>query len=96
MINIGLYYKVKEGREKDFEKMFQRIREGLTRQEGFNSAKLYKSVEEQNEYMIYSEWKDLDSFAKFVRSEAFKQATAEGREIIEGTPKHRVFQELFQ
>lgn len=94
MINIGLYYKVKEGHEKDFEERFnsavKAIKEaGL----GCTDARLYKEVSDPREYMLYTEWKDTNGFREFMKSDAYKQTVEAGREIIEGKPRHRIFEE---
>jgi heme-degrading monooxygenase HmoA len=60
---------------------------------GMIDAKLYREVG-SNVYLIYSEWESMDAFADFTRSDDFKRVTALGREIIEGTPRHRVYTEI--
>ena len=95
MMNIGLYYNVKKGKEEEFEKLFKGVIEKLkTPRFGVINARLYKDVENNNEYLIYSEWKDLDSFKAFMQSEEFHETTKLGRDLIDGTPKHRLFSEL--
>jgi heme-degrading monooxygenase HmoA len=95
MINVGLYYRVKEGHEKEFEEIFKKVVETLKLANvGFIDGKLYKNVDNPREYMIYSEWKDLDSFRKFMLSREFNNTTDYGKQIIEGRPHHRIFQEI--
>ncbi|BCU67025.1 antibiotic biosynthesis monooxygenase [Sulfolobales archaeon HS-7] len=95
MINVGFYYRVKKGKTDEFEKIFtqvtKKLMEGNT---GIIGARLYKSVEEPNEYLIYTEWNSVDDFKKFMMSEDFRQTTAIGKEIIEGRPTHKVFKEF--
>ena len=43
--------------------------------------------------MVYTEWKDRDSFKNFIEMKAFKDTTAYGKTILEGTPRNRVFGE---
>ncbi|MEM3841497.1 MAG: antibiotic biosynthesis monooxygenase [Candidatus Micrarchaeaceae archaeon] len=94
MINVGLYYRVKLGHEKEFEAIFSRVVEGLKKStSGMRNAKLYKSIGEDNEYMIYTEWDSVESFRKFISSNEFRSTTREGSSIIEGIPKHRIFRE---
>ncbi|MCL5680033.1 MAG: antibiotic biosynthesis monooxygenase [Candidatus Marsarchaeota archaeon] len=93
MINVGLYYKIKEGHESEFESKFRDVVEYLSKGSGFRLAKLYKEVSNPREYMIYSEWDSIESFTNFVRSEAFHGVTASARDIVEGQPRHRVFYE---
>jgi len=95
MINVGFYYKVKKGHEQEFESKFKEVLNYLkSNAEGFIDAKLYKSVEDPSEYLIYSVWKDLESFRKFITSEAYKSTVTYGRTIMEGRPIHKVFEEI--
>ncbi|AFZ69873.1 putative enzyme involved in biosynthesis of extracellular polysaccharides [Caldisphaera lagunensis DSM 15908] len=94
-VNVGLYYKVKEDHEKEFESIFFEMVKKLKEMRiGFIDAKLYKRVDEPREYLIYSEWESLDSFRKFVSSNEFRDTTGYGASILEGRPFHRIFQEL--
>ncbi|EFD92233.1 MAG: Antibiotic biosynthesis monooxygenase [Candidatus Parvarchaeum acidophilus ARMAN-5] len=94
MINIGLYYKVKEGHESEFEERFNAAVSAI-KEAGFGctDARLYKEVSNPSEYMLYTEWEDTDGFRKFMQSDAYKQTVEAGKEIIEGHPKHRIFTE---
>ena len=93
MINVGLYYKVKPGHEKEFEDTFRGVVEMLTKANvGITSAKLYREIG-SSEYMIYTEWKSLESFRGFIQSRGFKETTIHGQSIIDGTPRHRIFNE---
>ena len=95
MINVGLYYRVKKGHEEEFERIFKQVLEFLKKNvDGFIDAKLYRSVDDPSEYLIYSEWRDLDAFRKFVTSRQFSDTTNYGRTILEGMPRHKVFQEI--
>ena len=87
MINVGLYYKVKEGHEKDFEQTFNNVVQLLKSSEtGFIGGKLYREVECPREYMIYTEWKDMDSFKKFLQMKEYGQTVDYGKSIMESTP----------
>ncbi|MCL4400876.1 MAG: antibiotic biosynthesis monooxygenase [Candidatus Parvarchaeota archaeon] len=94
MINIGLYYKVKPGMESEFESKFNAAVSAI-KKAGFGciDARLYKEVSSQNEYLLYTEWNDMDGFKQFIKSEAYKETVAAGRAIIEGMPQHRIFTE---
>ncbi|ACP39220.1 antibiotic biosynthesis monooxygenase family protein [Saccharolobus islandicus] len=95
MINVGFYYKVKIGFEKDFEDKFREVLSYLrANADGFVDAKLYKSVDEPSEYLIYSVWRDLDSFKKFISSDAYRSTVNYGKSIIESRPTHRILQEI--
>jgi len=93
MINVGLYYKIKDGHEAEFESKFNDVVKYLSEGSGFRLAKLYKEVSNPREYMIYSEWDNIESFMGFVRSDAFHAVTASAKDIVEGQPRHRVFYE---
>ncbi|MCL5412430.1 MAG: antibiotic biosynthesis monooxygenase [Candidatus Marsarchaeota archaeon] len=92
MINVGLYYSVKRGHEKEFEGYFAKVIEALkTAGGGFLSGKLYKEVFNDGEYMIYTEWESIGAFESFVASHDFHEATEFGKTILEGRPRHRIF-----
>lgn len=92
MINVGLYYRMKEGHEKEaFSKVVSILKNSDI---GFIDAKLYKRVDDPREYLIYSEWKDLESFRKFILSKDYKETTTYGKTILEGRPYHKIFQEI--
>ncbi|MEM0146585.1 MAG: antibiotic biosynthesis monooxygenase [Conexivisphaerales archaeon] len=94
MINVGLYYRVKEGHESEFEGIFRQALAMLQNSnEGFIAGKLYKEVGEKGEYLIYTEWKDMDSFKKFISSRPFSDVQNYGKSILDGKPRHRVFKE---
>ena len=98
MINVGMYYNVKKGHEKEFEDTFQKVVEYLKNNiNGFEKAGIYKKVGEENsatEYMIYSEWKDTNSFREFTTAKAFHETTEYGKGIIEGRPYHKIFNQV--
>jgi heme-degrading monooxygenase HmoA len=92
MINIGLYYKVKHGHEKEFEKSFMGVvslLEGANL--GFLGGKLYREVGDSSEYMLYTEWEGLDSFKKFMETKEYAQTVEYGKTIIDGQPRHKIF-----
>lgn len=92
MINIGMYYSIKKGHEKEFENYFNQVLAVLNNAKiGFLSGKLYREVSNEREYMIYSEWESMDSFRKFMASHDFQQATEFGKTIMESQPRHKVF-----
>lgn len=94
MINIGLYYKIKPGHEKEFEKTFLGVVSLLKGSDlGFLGGKLYREIADPSEYMLYTEWTSLESFRKFSESKAYKDTVAFGKTIVEGRPRHKVFRE---
>ncbi len=96
MINVGLYYKIKAGREKEFEDTFKGVADMLKGSgAGILDAKLYRDISDPHgEYLIYTEWVDLKAFQNFVTSTAFRHTVDEGKSILESRPRHRVFTEL--
>ena len=94
MINVGLYYKVKKGSEQEFEDKFNDVVKMLKGSaSGIKDAKLYREIG-SSEYMIYTEWDDMDAFKAFIQSKDFHETTGKGRNIIDGMPRHRIFSEL--
>ena len=94
MINVGLYYKVKKGSEKEFEDKFNSVVKMLKGSaSGIRDAKLYREIG-SSESMIYTEWENMEAFKGFIQSKDFHETTSQGRSIIEGMPRHRVFSEL--
>jgi len=92
MINIGLYYKVKSGHEKEFEETFMNVVSLLKGSDfGFERGKLYREVGDSTEYMLYTEWDDLDSFKKFMLSKEYAKTVEWGKTIMDGQPRHRIF-----
>lgn len=98
MINVGMYYNVKKGHEQEFENTFGKVVDYLKNNvKGFEKASIYKKVGNEgntSEYMIYSEWKDANSFREFTTAKAFHETTEYGKGIIEGRPYHRIFNEV--
>jgi len=94
MISVGFYYKIKKGHEEEFEKKFNEVVQYLSKVPGFKSAKLYKSVDNPSEYLIYSEWEDLDVYRKFITSTPYRDTVEYGKSIIEERPTHKVFEQI--
>ncbi|WP_393971432.1 antibiotic biosynthesis monooxygenase [Oxyplasma meridianum] len=91
MANIGFYYTIKEGHEKEFENTFQDTVEFLKlNAEGYKEAHLYREVG-KNSYMILSLWDSVESFSNFVKSREFGEVTKFGKLIVEGKPYHKIF-----
>ena len=92
MINIGLYYKVKAGHEKEFEDNFLNVVSLLKNVDfGFLSGKLYREIGDSSEYMLYTEWESIDSFKKFMESKEYAKTIELGKAIIDGQPRHKIF-----
>ena len=61
--------------------------------EGHVETRLYADVARPNSMIIYSNWESIDHFRAFMRSDAFKAATGDTRDMLEGMPTHRVYQQ---
>lgn len=91
LVNVGLYYDVKEGMEGEFEKIFSGVIEYLKdNASGLIDAKLYKDTR-SSEYLILSMWKSKESFRNFMESRAFHETTTAGKALLKSQPFHRIF-----
>ena len=92
MTTIGMHYDVVPGKEQEFEKGFLAVIEHLKTVAGHVESKLYEDVASTGSYLILSQWKDKDSFQRFLQSPEFAKVTAWGRaEILRGRPRHQVY-----
>lgn len=95
MVTIGMNYDVLPGREALFEEKFRDVLRAFARDAGHRRSRLYRDVEAPGSYLIHSEWETREAFTAFLRSDAFREVTAWGKEgILAGRPQHRVFGEL--
>jgi len=93
MINIGLYYRVKPGHEKEFEDTFVNVVSLLkTSYFGFIGGNLYREIGDPSEYMLYTEWNDLDAFRSFIASNDYAKTVEWGKTVMVGQPRHKIFQ----
>lgn len=92
MINVGFYYRVKRGHEKDFEEKFWDIVSSNV--DGMRSAKLYRNVMDPQEYMIYTEWDSLEAFKEFMKSQEYSETINYGKTILEDIPTHVILQRI--
>jgi len=89
MITIGMNYKVKEGKEADFERACKRVLEVMSGIEGHTRSNIYRDITSANSYLIVSDWNSRDAFDGFIASEAFAKVTNWGKEqILTERPKH--------
>lgn len=91
MLTVGLYYDVIPGKEETFEKMFSGVVEEIGKMEGFVSALLYKRVDQPNSYLIYSEWRDAESFDKLIKSREFSDVKDQGPQLLLTRPHHKIY-----
>jgi heme-degrading monooxygenase HmoA len=92
MITVGMHYDVREGKETAFEDGFASIEKALRSALGHTSSRLYRDVAKPRSYLIYSEWKTVEDFQKFISSAEFRAAVNWGKEeILEGRPRHQIW-----
>ncbi len=86
MQTFGLNYDVKPERTEDFKKTLMRLIESMQSCDGHIETRLYSDVAQPNSMMIYSNWKTKAQFATFVRSDTFRQALDNARDMLTGKP----------
>ena len=94
MITVGMNYKVLEGKEVQFEKVFANVLQSLETTEGHAKSALYKDVHDVQSYLIVSEWSSEDAFRSFIQSDQFKKVVNWGAEqVLSGRPVHTVYRQ---
>ncbi len=92
MMTIGLYYDVIPGKGKEFEKKFYAVLEAMQNVDGHRASWLYQRVDDPDSYAIIAEWDQKENFMAFIRSDAFREVTAWGKEkILRNRPRHKVY-----
>lgn len=93
MVTVGLYYDVLPGKGPEFRDKFRAVVEAMNRSvAGHKATHLYQRVDDPDSFAIISEWEDRASFLAFVRSEAFREVTAWGREtVLRNAPRHKLY-----
>ena len=92
MVTVGLYYEVREGKEKVFEDKVDEIIDLLAGNPGHVKSFLYRDVKNPRSYAIISEWTSQNDFTNFIRSDIFHQVTEFGKaELLEQRPRHKVY-----
>ena len=94
MITVGMNYKVLQGKEVQFEKVFENVLQSLQTTAGHAKSALYKDVQDVQSYLIVSEWSSEDAFQTFIQSDQFKKVVNWGAEqILSGRPVHTVYRQ---
>src|SRR5262245_8291738 len=92
MLTIGLYYDVIPDKAKLFEDKFFQVLNLMKAMQGHKQSFLYRRVDDPNSYAIIGEWDTQDDFMAFIKSDAFRQVTAWGREqVLRGPPRHKIY-----
>lgn len=92
MITVGMNYHVLAGKQQEFEGKFNAVLEALNGAAGHTESNLYRDVNDNQSYLIASQWNDEQAFTEFIRSDAFKAVTNWGKEqILDQRPQHKVY-----
>jgi len=92
LVTVGLYYQVRPGKERVFERVVEDVIELLAQNPGHVKSFLYRDVKNPRSYAIISEWNSRRAFTNFVKSDTFKQVTTFGKEqLLEQRPRHKVY-----
>lgn len=94
MVTMGLNYEVIEGRQTDFERVFQKMLQVMEVMAGHEHTELYRNVTRPRSYMIVSYWSSQAAFEAFTHSDQFRDVADWGREkILADLPRHEFFGE---
>jgi heme-degrading monooxygenase HmoA len=92
MLTIGLYYDVIPDKAQLFEDKFFHVLGLMNGMKGHKQSFLYRRVDDPDSYAIIGEWDTHEDFMAFIRSDAFHQVTAWGREqVLRGPPRHKIY-----
>ena len=92
MITVGMNYHVLAGKQQEFEDKFNAVMAALNGAPGHTESNLYRDVNDDQSYLIASQWNDEQAFTDFIRSDAFKAVTNWGKEqILDQRPQHKVY-----
>jgi len=92
MITVGMNYKVLQGKEVLFEKVFANVLQSLETTDGHAKSALYKDVHDVQCYLIVSEWSSEDAFRSFIQSDQFRKVVDWGADqVLSGRPVHTVY-----
>jgi heme-degrading monooxygenase HmoA len=92
LVTIGMNYSVLNGKEAIFEKAFSNVVHAMRGLAGHQRTRMYRDINNPQEYLIISEWSDKGSFDAFIASDAFRNVANWGKEqILAGRPRHEVY-----
>ncbi len=93
MVTIGMNYKVLHGKEETFENAFRKVIHAMSGIEGHTASRMYRNIDDANEYVILSEWSDRGAFDAFIASDTFRNVANWGKEqILAGRPSHTYYE----
>jgi heme-degrading monooxygenase HmoA len=92
VVTVGMYYDVIPEKAPIFVAKFRDVIAVMDQIAGHKASYLYQRVDDPHSYAILSEWDDQQAFFDFIRSDAFKQVTAWGREqVLRNHPRHKIY-----
>lgn len=92
MVTIGMNYVVLPGKEETFENAFKKVVTAMQGIEGHSESHMYRDIDNNQAYLIVSDWSSKDAFDAFIASDAFRNVANWGKEqILAGRPKHEVY-----
>ena len=92
MVTIGMNYAVLKGKEEVFETAFNKVVHAMQGIAGHGKTRMYRDINDPQQYLIVSEWSDKTAFDNFIGSEAFRSVANWGKEqILAGRPQHQVY-----
>ena len=92
MVTIGMNYQVLVGKNQEFEDKFRAVLEAMETMTDHDESHLFKDVNDENSYLIVSNWSDEAAFAAFIKSDSFKEVTSHGMEnLLADRPRHKVY-----
>jgi heme-degrading monooxygenase HmoA len=91
-------FKVAEGKDEDFERVWRERETYLQGVPGFIRFALLKSEMTPGEYVSHSTWTDRQSFVDWTQSEAFKEGHRQGSlaGMLEGPPMPSMYQAVLE
>ncbi len=92
MVTIGMNYRVLPGKEEVFETAFRKVIRAMRSIDGHTSSKMFRDIDDAQQYVILSEWSDRAAFDAFIASDAFRSVATWGKEqILAGRPSHTYY-----
>ncbi|OLS20014.1 MAG: hypothetical protein HeimC3_42250 [Candidatus Heimdallarchaeota archaeon LC_3] len=91
-ITFGLGYDIKEEFVNEFMKTSKETLALMDTMQGHIKTYLYRDAFKPNSFLIYSEWSTNEDFTKFMTSKEFKEVQTLGEEMLEGPPRHTMYE----
>lgn len=93
MITVGMNYRVLPGKNQQFEDVFNAVLNKMQGMEGHSESHLFRDVNDEQQYLITSDWSDRGMFDAFIASEEFRSVANWGAEqILAGRPSHDYYE----